>query len=1298
MSGPLRRVATRKRSSGPYSREVDKRARSDDVTNQSLMTVSQRCDVTDQSLVTVSQRCDDVDELGAGFRCQGSSQWDKPTQSSPGTTPTKIYSQHRNIPNIPNKRPLFRPLKKTNVIHTQSPLTSSGLVTATQRDDEGGWIESTRHPQGDPNPTGGFTDDIEEWAEDEFRADDDLFSITSTPSTSSHVEVIQPETVCNNLSPVVNKHLHQKNIAGTVQLDNYRVNSVTGTTDTRCVAKETEDDWDGEDSLFEKIDLSRIVAESQKLGKRDGLQNDVAQTAGSRGGCQQANDEPDNVGIHLRGETGSVSISNLNKNVDVEFDVNNRNSNPLNKCSVSETTVAIGNSGKSSSGHRGETRNDNVQSVSGAQSSTSVTPAQEKWFSHIGQYEDNSSMHAGTSERTPKQLASNTNLNARNTEAMAPSTSRSTVSNTGNSTMQRTAPHAKSLTPNHSSKGVSRQPCETPQTSIANRLKQRLHNNAKVVTPVQNRAAQLRKASIDVAMSEAMEVQNRVMDKDVGPFYGLPSKVQELLKGHRGIDQLYDWQHSCLTLPAIQEGHNLIYSLPTSGGKTLVAEILIMQQLLGHKKDAILVVPYVAIVQEKVTNLSVFAVELGFLVEEYAGSKGAIPPRKRRKKRTLYIATIEKAHSLVNSLIQEQRIADVGLVVVDELHMLGDGRRGATLEMCLSKLIYTNTAQVIGMSATLSNIQDLCAFMKAELYTSDFRPVELREYVKVEDNIFEVKPGSGLGPDEKFVHARTVTFPYSKGLLKTDPDHLIGLALEVIPDFSCLIFCATKKNCQNVAEIICKHMPREFAKKIMAHKTKEKKELLLSLRRECDNHLCPTLKKTVPYGLAYHHSGLTMDERKLVEDAYSEGTLCMLTCTSTLAAGVNLPAKRVILRSPYIAKDLLTSSRYKQMVGRAGRAGIDTSGESIMIIKPQEKPQVTDMLSGPLEGCYSSLMHDDGKGLRGLVLTLVALKITKDRQSLVDFMQLTLLGVQTQESEEDLAELTHIALQQIIELKLVKEKQDDDGKMVLEVTKLGHAAFKGSIDIDLCSTVYKDLKFACDQGLVLANALHLLYLVTPYDQVENTQPNWIIYDRQHSRLGECERKVSDMIGVTELYLSCKITGKRVRADDDTHFRVQRFYLTLILWSLLNQKSIWDVSSRFEVPRGFIQNLFSSAASFASSVQRFCEDLPEFWAFQQLLAKVVYDLTYLATPDLVALLEIPGVKQGRAKQLVKAGYKTLRHLAHADINTLVQEVEHMPRKMALQIVSAAKMELSERAEALREEAEEMASKPMLNTTQ
>ncbi|KAJ8287065.1 hypothetical protein GJAV_G00046640 [Gymnothorax javanicus] len=838
-----------------------------------------------------------------------------------------------------------------------------------------------------------------------------------------------------------------------------------------------------------------------------------------------------------------------------------------------------------------------------------------------------------------------------------------------------------------------RERCATPERkkhrrSMAEQLKRAMAGNAAASSAHLSWTSAQKEAVLTKEITVAAQAMESVScGTDLGPFFGLPSKVKDLISRLRGIQELYEWQKTCLTLDSVQRRRNLIYSLPTSGGKTLVAEILILKELLCRKKNALLILPYISLVQEKVRGLAAFGLELGFLVEEYAGSKGRFPPVKRRNKQSLYIATIEKGHSLVNSLVETGRLDSIGLLVVDELHMLGEGSRGAVLEMALAKVQYVSKeTQIIGMSATLSNVEDLKEFLKADNYTNDFRPVQLKEYVKLKDCIYEIDPKE----EHCFRLSRPLNFKYSSSMQKIDPDHIIALVTEVIPAHSCLVFCATKKSCENVALMICKYLKTEF----VLQREGEKAALLGELKASGNGSLCPVLGKTVPYGLAYHHSGLTGAERRLVEEAYMAGILCLLTCTSTLAAGINLPARRVILRSPYVAMDFLKRSQYKQMVGRAGRAGIDTAGESILILQERDKLMAQKLVSAPMEKCYSNLMHDSGKGVQSLILSLIGLSITKTVEEVGRFMSTTLLHVQEAHLalEKSLREITQDSLRFLIQKGLVSASSTDPGNgTVLAITKLGRATYKGSIDLTYSDVLHKDLSKGLE-CLMLNSFLHLVYLVTPYEMVSQCKPDWMIYFRQFSVLSAAEQKMSAAVGVPESFVARKAAGQSVKKAVDT-VAVNRLYLALVLFSLLKDTDLWSVAG-------------------ASSCRARIRSEP---AQLRLRVQLMRSALHRRAGGVLGLQGAPDgadtsshllrsarahssdgghrVLEGRAKQLYNSGHKTLAHLANADPRMLVQTIQNLSTRQANQIVASAKMLLTEKAEALQEEANDLLTSPL-----
>lgn len=199
-----------------------------------------------------------------------------------------------------------------------------------------------------------------------------------------------------------------------------------------------------------------------------------------------------------------------------------------------------------------------------------------------------------------------------------------------------------------------------------------------------------------------------------------------------------------------------------------------------------------------------------------------------------------------------------------------------------------------------------------------------------------LEAASGAGQGSSGSSGSNSSSIVSRIKLNDDPDNLAELCLEVtLHGHSVLVFCPTKQWCEQCALRLASTLGQarledpafQFSQtsaweaknasntaKTLSERDLNRAKLVEELRRLPDG-LSEVLKDSVPEGIAFHHAGLTTEERALVEAAFRNGTLNILVATSTLAAGVNLPARRVIFRTCTIAGQNLDQSRYQQMSG-----------------------------------------------------------------------------------------------------------------------------------------------------------------------------------------------------------------------------------------------------------------------------------------------------------------------------------------------------------------------------------------------
>ncbi|RZC40268.1 DNA polymerase theta, partial [Asbolus verrucosus] len=724
--------------------------------------------------------------------------------------------------------------------------------------------------------------------------------------------------------------------------------------------------------------------------------------------------------------------------------------------------------------------------------------------------------------------------------------------------------------------------------------------------------------------------------------WGLPESILEKYES-RNITTMFQWQVECLNNEKVLKNNaNLVYSAPTSAGKTLVAEILAIKTVLERGKKVVFILPFVSVVREKMFYFQDIFSSSGVRVEGFMGSYN--PPGGFQSVQVA-ICTIEKANNLINKLLQEADLSEIGAVVIDEMHLLGDPGRGYLLELLLTKLRYISlrdrnvNIQIVGMSATLPNLEILAKWLEAELYVTAFRPIPLYEQALVCGEVYD---------NELKLQRQLAAMPE----LGVDTDNILQLCIETISEScSVLIFCPTKNWCENLAQQISVAFWKLGNSKTDTSqqlRRQLKPELIVELLEQlkfCPVGLDEVLRKTVSFGVAFHHAGLTLDERDIIEGAFRNGIVRVLVATSTLSSGVNLPARRVIIRTPIFHGKPLDILTYRQMIGRAGRMGKDTAGESILVCQKNDYKIAKALMSEklpPIESC----LEGEGK-LKRAILEIVASGVASSPEDVELFTKCTLLA-QNETFEDPIEE----ALKFLITNEFIR-LQELDGVKKYVATSLGKACLSSSIPPEDGLSLFTELEKA-RQCFVLETELHLIYLVTPYSACHQWgNLDWMFYLNLWEKLPTSMKKVGELVGVRESYIVSATRGKLQTNTSKLYHKLlvhKRFFVALALQDLVNEKPLSEVCLKFSCNRGTLQSLQLSASTFAGMVTAFSKQLG--WSTVEILISQFQDrLHFGVSRDLLDLMRLPLLNGKSARALFNGGLETLVQLANSDVVTI-----------------------------------------------
>ena len=694
---------------------------------------------------------------------------------------------------------------------------------------------------------------------------------------------------------------------------------------------------------------------------------------------------------------------------------------------------------------------------------------------------------------------------------------------------------------------------------------------------------------------------------DIAELSGVPPGFVEHLRGE-GIEELYPPQAAAVEA-GILEGQNVVASVPTASGKTLIAQLAMLSAIErggsggAASGRALYIVPLRALASEKKAEFEAFeafGVSVGVSTGNYESDGEWLAEKD------IIVATSEKVDSLVRN--GARWIDDVDCVVADEVHLIDDSNRGPTLEVTMAKLRQLNPGlQTIALSATVGNADEMAEWLDAELVDTTWRPIDLKKGVHF---------GNALHLDD----GTQRELPVRSGEKQT-----AAIVRDTLDDGgSSLVFVNSRRNAEAAARRLADVVEPTLSPDAQA----ELADIAAEIRDVSDTETSDDLADAVERGGAFHHAGLAPEHRSLVEDAFRDRLLKVVSATPTLAAGVNTPSRRVIVRDwrrydgTAGGMQPLDVLEVHQMMGRAGRPGRDPYGEAVLLASSHDElDELFDRyVYAEPEPVRSKLAAEPA--LRTHVLATIASSFARTRDELLAFLGETLHASQA----DDAAQLESVAdtVIEYLERNGFITCDGDD----LDATGLGHTVSRLYLDPMSAAEIVDGLEAAGEEPTPLG-LYHLvsrtpdmyeLYLKSG-DRAEYTE---LAYERETEFLGAMPSEFEDVR--FESWLSALKTARMLEdwaeeVDEDR------------------------ITERYGVGPGDVRGKVDTAEWLLNAAEQLAADLD--LGVTPAIREAKKRVEYGVSDELLDLAGVRGVGRKRARRLYDAGIENRSQLREAD---------------------------------------------------